>query len=194
MWKPFAVLFFFVCRIFGPSTAGAISFEPRDFDALVAEADQVVIGTAVSMSTRRTGSREIVTDYHFNDLEIVKGTVLTPSLKLTMLGGTVGTDTLTVAGAPTFQRGVRYLVFVSGNGSVMFPLVGGQQGIFQIRKDAASGISRVHDYAGRAVTRLPGRGHQLAEVDHLDADIGEPISEAAFVDAIRARVSGRAAQ
>lgn len=193
MWKPFAVLSVFVCCAFGASATGAASFEPRDFDALVAEADQVVIGTAVTMSARRTGPREIVTDYRFSDLEIVKGTLLTTSLKLTMLGGTVGTDSLTVAGAPTFQRGVRYLVFVSGNGSVMFPLVGGHQGIFQIRKDAVSGTSRVHDYAGRAVTRLPGRTAR-ADADQLHTDAGESISEAAFVDAIRARVVGGVAQ
>ena len=102
MWKPFAVLIFCVCGMLGASTVGAVSFEPRDCDALAAEADQVVIGTAVATNSRRTGTREIVTDYRFNDLEIVKGTVLTTSLTLTMLGGTVGTDTLTVAGVPTF--------------------------------------------------------------------------------------------
>ena len=188
MWKPFAIFILFVCNTLGVSTAGAVSFEPRDFDALAVEADQVVIGTAVATNSRRTGTREIVTDYRFNNLEIVKGTVLTTSLTLTMLGGTVGTDTLTVAGAPTFQKGVRYLVFIAGNNTVMFPLVGGQQGIFQIRKEASTGISRVHDYAGRAVTRLPrGKGHDL--VDHLDVDVGEPLTENVFVDAIRAKVS-----
>ena len=188
MWKPFAISILFVCNTLGPSTAGAVSFEPRDFDALAVEADQVVIGTAVATNSRRTGTREIVTDYRFDNLEIVKGTVLTTSLTLTMLGGTVGTDTLTVAGAPTFQKGVRYLVFIAGNNTVMFPLVGGQQGIFQIRKEASTGISRVHDYAGRAVTRLPG-GKPRNLVDHLDVDAGEPFTETVFVDAIRAKVA-----
>ena len=190
MWKPFVVLILCVCGTLVTSTAGAVSFETRDFDALAAEADQVVIGTAVATNSRRTGTREIVTDYRFNNLEIVKGTVLTTSLTLTMLGGTIGTEALTVAGAPTFQKGVRYLVFIAGNGTVMFPLVGGQQGIFQIRKEASTGISRVHDYAGRAVTRLPrGKGHDL--VDHLDAGAGEPLTAAVFVDAIRAKVAQR---
>ncbi len=193
MWKPFAVLIFCVCGVLGASMAGAISFEPRDFDALTAEADQVEIGTAVATNSRRTGTREIVTDYRFNDLEIVKGTVLTTSLTLTMLGGTVGTETLTVAGAPTFQKGVRYLVFIAGNGTVMFPLVGGQQGIFQIRKEALSGISRIHDYAGRAVTRLPG-GRDHAMENQLDVNVGETLTEAAFVDAIRAKAAQRSAK
>lgn len=193
MWKSFAVLILCVCAVLGASTAGAISFEARDFDALATEADQIVIGTAVATSARRTGPREIVTDYRFNDLEIVKGTVLTTSITLTMLGGTVGTDTLTVAGAPTFQRGIRYLVFITGNGSVMFPLVGGDQGIFQIRRDTVSGVTRVHDYAGRAVIRLPGRAATTL-VDRLDTESGEAMSEATFVDAIRVKIGERPAQ
>ena len=188
MWKTFVVLFLFVCSVSGARTAVAVSFEPRDFSALAAEADQVVIGTAVATNARRTGAREIVTDYRFTYLEIVKGTVLTTSLTLTLLGGEIGTDKLNVAGAPTFHKGVRYLVFIVGNGTVMFPLVGGQQGIFQIRKEASTGISRVHDYAGRAVTRLPeGRSHVLQ--DHINLSAGESFTEAAFVDAIRAKVA-----
>ena len=106
MWKPFVVLIFCVCGTLVTSTAGAVSFETRDFDALAAEADQVVIGTAVATNSRRTGTREIVTDYRFTDLEIVKGTVLTTSLTLTMLGGSVGTETLTVAGVFCFSGDV----------------------------------------------------------------------------------------
>ena len=188
MWKLFAVTIVFFCCVLGAGTAGAASFEARDFDALAGEADQIVIGTVAATNSRRTGDRQIVTDYHFDDLEIVKGTVSNGSLTLTMLGGTVGADTLTVAGAPTFQRGLRYLVFVTGNGSVMFPLVGGHQGIFQIRTDATSGVSRVHDYAGRPVIRLPGRAA------NAEGDSGEPMTRAGFVDAIRGRVAGSGAR
>lgn len=182
MWKSFSALLL-VCFSVAPTAAGAISFEARDFDALAREADQVVIGTVTAKSSRRTGVREIVTDYRFEQLQIVKGSVPGSSLTLTMLGGAVGTDSLTVAGAPTFKRGVRYLVFVSGNGSVMFPLVGGPQGIFQMRKDAASGISRVHDYAGQPVTRLPKRAGK-AGADAVATS--ELMTESSFVEAIRA--------
>lgn len=75
----------------------------------------------------------------------------------------------------------------------MFPLVGGEQGIFQIRKEASTGISRVHDYAGRAVTRLPGgRGHAVE--NQLDVNVGETLAEAAFVDAIRVKAAQRSAK
>ena len=189
MWKPLAVLFAFVCCALGAGTAWGISFEARDFDALAGEADQIVIGTATAASSRRTGAREIVTDHRFDNLQILKGTVPADSLTLTMLGGTFGTETLTVAGAPAFQRGTRYLLFIRGNGSVMFPLVGGHQGIFQIRRDAASGVPRVHDHAGRPLARLPGRTAE-AMVGLARVSAGESITEAAFVDAIRNKVTG----
>ena len=62
---------------------------------------------------------------------------------------------MTIAGAPDFVIGVRYLVFVAGNGSVIFPVVGGHQGIFQIRPDPQTGRSNVYDYSGRPIIDLP---------------------------------------
>lgn len=187
MWNALAILLVFVSGAIGAGTAGATSFEPRNFDALTTEAEQVVIGTVNAKNSRRTGDREIVTDFRFDDLEIVKGTVVGSSLTVTMLGGTVGEESLTVAGAPTFQRGFRYLVFISGNGSVMFPLVGGHQGIFQMRKHAASGGSKVHDYSGRPVARTTGRaGASLLPA----ASAEEAMTQAEFVDAIRFKLAG----
>lgn len=193
MWKPFAVLLFFICVIVKAGSVAAISFEPRDFDALVAESDQIIIGTVASTNARRTGTREIVTDFRFADLNVIKGAIAAPTLTVTMLGGTIGIEALTIAGAPTFQPGIRYLVFISGNGTVMFPLVGGPQGIFQIRKDPVSGVARVYDYSGHALCRLPGRA-DTAIVDQLNADANEAISENAFVDAIRTQLGIRRPQ
>ena len=193
MWKFFLVLMVGASAVFGTGSASATTFEPRDFDALSLEAEQIVIGTARTAVSRRSGVREIVTDYRFDNLEIVKGRVPGASLTLTLLGGTVGADSLTVVGAPTFKSGVRYLVFVSGKCSVMFPRVGGQQGIFQLRTDKASGVAGVHDYAGRPVKRLPGRVTKQ-QADVVDTDSGQPISKAAFVDAIRGKLTSGVAR
>lgn len=187
MWKRLAGLLVVAGYFFQMPSAGAVSFEARSFDALAAEAEQVVIGTVAAKSARRTGAREIVTDYRFDNLKIIKGTVPAASLTVTMLGGSVGADSLAVAGAPAFRLGVRYLVFVSGNGSVMFPIVGGDQGIFQMRTDASSGVSRVHDYNGRPVTRLPQRALE-SMTDSAGIETAETMTEAAFVDAIRGRI------
>ena len=191
MWKRLVFLTVLLSGLLGAEFAASTTFEARDFNALVNEADQIVIGTVAAKDARRTGDREIVTDFRFDDLKIVKGAVPSASLILTMLGGTVGSETLAVAGAPTFQRGVRYLIFVTGNGSVMFPVVGGHQGIFQLRKDGASGVSRVHDHAGRPTTKLPARAIS-ADAD-LASGTGVALTETAFVDAIRGKLAERGA-
>ena len=191
MWAKFSLLFVFLCCLSATGKVDAVTFESRDFDALVSESDQIVIGAAISENARRTGKREIVTDYRFAELEIIKGTASTDAL--TMLGGTMGSESLAIAGAPTFQRGNRYLIFIAGNGSVMFPLVGGYQGIFQIRKDELTGVSRVHDHAGRSVVRLPGEtdAHLSDRRETVPADA---MSEATFIDAIRVAIGKRRGQ
>ena len=194
MWKRLVFLTVFLSGLLGAEFAASTTFEARDFNALVSEADQIVIGTVAAKNARRTGEREIVTDFRFDDVKVVKGAVPLASVTLTMLGGTVGTETLAVAGAPTFNVGVRYLVFVSGNGSVMFPVVGGHQGIFQLRKDGASGVSRVHDHAGRPALKLPGLPGRAPGADaDLAVVSGEALTETAFVDAIRGKLAERGA-
>lgn len=179
---------------FAMQTAGATSFQTKDFTSLVREADEIVIGTVTAINARRTTKREIVTDYGFDDLEIIAGMAQGDSLTLTLLGGTVGTDSLMVAGAPKFKHGVRYLVFVAGNGAAMFPLVGGHQGIFQLRKDLVSGDVRVHDYAGRAMDRMTGGGGAVkAALAPARIESSEPLTEKAFIDAIRAELTKKGA-
>ena len=193
MWAKFSLLFVLLCCLSVTGKVDGLTFESRDFDALVSEADQIVIGAAINENARRTGKREIVTDYRFSDLEIIKGTASTDAITLTMLGGTMGSESLAIAGAPTFQRGNRYLIFIAGNGSVMFPLVGGYQGIFQIRKDELTGVSRVHDHAGRSVVRLPGEKDAHLS-DRREAVPANAMSEATFIDAIRVAIGKRRGQ
>lgn len=193
MWSKIVVALVVFWTLFGAGAAEAVSFEPKDFTALTREADQIVIGVAVAANARRTGAREIVTDYRFADLEVVKGNASGETITLTMLGGTVAAESLSVAGAPTFERGNRYLIFIAGNGSVMFPLVGGHQGIFQIRRDALTGLSRIHDYAGRNVTGLPGKVPESL-LDRVGADSVEAMSEGTFVEAIRASIGRESGQ
>ncbi|MEP7156969.1 MAG: hypothetical protein ABI905_14415 [Betaproteobacteria bacterium] len=192
MWKSIVLCAVLVCSAIGAGVgagaAHAATFESRNFDALAVEAEQVVIGTASAATSRRTGEREIVTDYRFDNLDVVKGSVPSATLTLTLLGGTVGAETQSVAGAPKFIPGVRYLVFVAGNGTVMFPLVGGPQGIFQIRKDSASGVSRVHDYSGRPLTQLPGASAGDGLVNSR-TETADPITQDTFVAAIRNKLA-----
>ena len=154
----------------------AASFEAMDFDRLVQQADRIFIGTVDAAIPRELRPRHIVTDFRFIDLEAVKGELPDITTTVRMLGGTVGDLRLAIAGAPTFRIGQRYLVFIAGNERVIFPTLGGSQGIFQIKRDSVTGEARVFDYGGRPVSepaaldRLASRPKSLAVVPAMSKD------------------------
>jgi len=186
------ILMVLVSLTLGAPSLEAISFQPKSFDELADEAEQIFIGTVRGATSRRTDKSAIVTDYTFGDLEVIKGDAPEPRASITMLGGTVGNESMTIPGAPDFVIGVRYLVFVAGNGSVIFPVVGGHQGIFQVRPDPQTGGSHVYDYSGRAIIDLPAskgtlsnRGVQSSPSGSDGSAAPTAISTEAFVRAIR---------
>ena len=142
--------------------ARAATFEAMDLDRLATRAEQIFIGTVHSASSLSPRPKHIVTDFRFVDIEVIKGEPPGPSTQVRMLGGTVGDLTLTIPGAPTFRIGTRYLVFIAGNRRVMFPTLGGGQGIFQIRENSVTGQREVFDYGGRPV-------HSPAAIDPANA-------------------------
>lgn len=172
----------------------AATFERMDFDQITGGAEQIFFGTVSSASSMFAGSREIVTDFRFTDVELIKGELLELSPKVRMLGGTVGNTSLAIAGAPTFLTGKRYLVFIAGNGKVMFPALGGPQGIFEVRSDEISGEATMYDYGGRALTSLPISTTERASTQKGSASqpgIAESsgrITKDAFVKAIQKRL------
>ena len=168
--------------------ARAATFEAMDFDRLAAEAEQVFIGTVDSAAMHATSPRRIVTDFRFVDIELVKGDPPGPSTQVRMLGGTVGDLTLSIPGAPTFRVGTRYLVFIAGNRRVMFPTLGGSQGIFQIRENRATGEAEVFDYGGRPVTAPPGIEPLAA---HEKSVVMRPMTKDVFVGEILVRLGRR---
>jgi hypothetical protein len=88
----------------------------------------------------------------FRDLRVLKGPAAA-STSVMVAGGTVGTQTMDVRGVPKFGIGLTYLLFVKGNGTTIFPVTGGFTGMFQVRREPATGVERVYDAWGRAVMR-----------------------------------------
>lgn len=176
------------------TTSRAASFERMNLDQIMVGAEQIFLGTVGSASSVFASSREIVTDFNFVDVELIKGILLAPSPQIRMLGGTVGNISLTIAGAPTFVIGKRYLVFIAGNGNVMFPTLGGSQGIFEVRLDNSSGEATMYDYGGRALTSLPSgtiepaSTQKGAEALPGFAVSSKAITKEAFVKAIQKRL------
>lgn len=167
----------------------ATTFEPLGFDQLTARAEQIFVGTVTAANPTRTARGMIVTDFEFTDLEGVKGDVSAPRTSLRMAGGTVGRNTLTIPGAPTFRVGERYIVFVEGNGRVLFPTLGGPQGIFRLQVDSAKSRTLVLDYSGRRVQSLPGVARPKEASPRTDyAAQQEAFTKEAFVAEIRKRL------
>ena len=172
--------------------AHATTFEPLGFDQLTARAEQIFVGTVTEANPTRTARGMIVTDFVFTDLEGVKGDV-SAKTSLRMAGGTVGRNTLTIPGAPTFRVGERYLVFVEGNGKVLFPTLGGPQGIFRMKYDNEKSRTVVVDYAGRPVASLPNPTPPSARPKEASPGTSfaaqqEQFTQEAFVAQIRKRL------
>jgi hypothetical protein len=155
----------------------AQTFVPKTFTQLVAEAEQAFVGPVVATASRRLASGLIVTDVTFAPVRGIKGSV-PPAVVLEVAGGTAGGRTLRLAGVPSFEWGRSYLVFSKDNGTSIFPVVGGDQGMFRVEPDPVTGTLVVLDAGGRPVTRalvggVPG-AHALAGAPMtLDALVGE---------------------
>jgi hypothetical protein len=171
----------------------AASFEPLDIDQLSNRAEQIFVGTVEASTSGRAFAGQVVTDFTFVDVEPIKGADGGSRLDVRMLGGTVGDATLSIAGAPTFHVGERYVIFMQGNGRVMFPTLGGPAGIYPVRRDPLTGQEKVFDYGGRPLTALPfgdsprSRPKDLAASDYGPA--AEPMQLEAFVAEIRKRIA-----
>jgi hypothetical protein len=77
-------------------------------------------------------------------------------MHLEIPGGTIGSKTMRVAGAPEFKAGERWVLFVLPEYRT-FPVVGLWEGAFRVASDA-EGISRVYDASGRAVAGIDEGG------------------------------------
>lgn len=106
-------------------------FVGKSLAQLLGEAEQIVVGTVTATQAQRLPTGLTVTDVTIAVERVLKGDAPDPFV-LRHAGGTVDGVTLTVRGAPEFRVGRRYVVFVTGNGTSAVPVVGGEQGLFQV--------------------------------------------------------------
>lgn len=142
-----------VCLVLCGSIALATTVMPPTFDELVEESEVIFEGIVIAMESKWLGrgdERRIETFYTFQVEDRLTGD-LAATLKLQVLGGTVGNETLEVVGAPTFSLGERTLLFVTGNGVQMVPLVRMMHGCYRIQQDPVSKTSTVAKHDGEPV-------------------------------------------
>lgn len=130
-----------LCAVLLGTSAGAhaTSVTPPSFSELVGEAQVIARGVVTGVESRwvdRPQGRIIKTFVTFSIEKTLKGA---PDRVVTLefLGGTVGEDSLRVAGMPTFTVGEPEILFVAANGLQFCPLVRFGHGRYRLRTDAA---------------------------------------------------------
>lgn len=182
----------------------ALSVRPPSFSELVAKADTILDGTVTAVESRwvtnAAGHRLIKTFVTVKARDVAKGEAA-PEQTLVFLGGTVGRDTMAVGGMPSLHKGDRAWLFVEGNGHTVCPLLGAAHGAFPIRRDPATGQTRVARFDRRPLMSLQAIGtpfsdHDLAAADDATltsqneaaAPTGEGFTPSAFGAAVRAEL------
>ena len=121
------------------------------FDELVLRAESVIVARVVATRSAWVNSRAgraIVTDVTVSIERTLKGPTYAER-SFEFLGGTVGDDTLAVAGMPEFHVGDRDVLFISEAGRPASPLVGFMYGRFRIIPDPRTGADMVRTHDGR---------------------------------------------
>jgi len=144
--------------LFVATQAHATTVLPVTLAEMTAAADLVVEGWVAQVEPREEPAG-IFTHVTLEGLRVIHGTHMAPTLELRFAGGEVNGVGERIAGMPTFAVGERVLLFVRGNGSELCPLVGWQQGRFDVVHDAATGGDSLTD----------GHGHPVIGVDAQEA-------------------------
>ena len=168
-----------------------VSFESKNFDQLVTEAEQIFIGTASGATARRHSGGAIVTDVSFSGVQVLKGDASNAETSLMIAGGTLGAEIFSLPGIPRFQIGITYLIFAQGNGTSIFPVVGGDQGMFQVKSDTLTGESLVFDSRGMPIRSATVRQAMAADGAAPSSTEPEPITLDVFLRGIRSRLGSQ---
>lgn len=123
------------------SVANASTVDAPTLRQMVDRADRIFVGQVVNVRSYRTGE-SIHTDVTFRTSDVVKGAE-SPMVVLTFLGGTVGEDTLEVAGMPRFEVGDEQVIFSLDAARQLSPIVGLWHGRVRVSRDRINGTARV---------------------------------------------------
>ncbi len=170
-------------------SARATTVIPPTFDELVGRAQMIFEGTVTDVRSNWTGEgaeRHIESLVTFKVKDSVKGNA-SGKVTLSMMGGTVGDQTLEVTDAPKFKVGDHDILFVENNGTQFIPLVGIMHGRFRVQSDSSGGE-----------VVMTNEGVPLSDVSKLGKDetgvsSGRALSLASFKQVVRSTAASLAA-
>lgn len=171
-----------------PPRAAATVVIAKDFAALCAEADLVFVGTVTAVESRWSdpARRAIETAVTFADLTWLRGAAR-DTVTLRFAGGTMDGLHEEVAGVPRFAVGERRVLFAR-DGTYVSPVVGFNQGVFQVVEGADGPVVLDHD--AHAVTAVGRAALQRGAVGDRAAAV--PLDT--FLEQVRARLADEGAR
>jgi hypothetical protein len=163
--------------------ARGTSVIPPSFAELVGDADAIYRGRVAAVESRwvaqSDGQGNVIKTFVTLAVERVLKGGERATVTLEFLGGTVGTDSMSVSGMPTFKVGEREIVFVQKNGVQFCPLVALMHGRYRVLKDDVTAREHVARDDGLPLTAV-------AEVESPMVTLPEPVRAATAASA-RAR-------
>ena len=170
------------------SICSATTVIPPTFEQLVANAELIFQGTVTDVRSQWEGSgseRHIQSYVTLKVEDQLKGNA-GDSYTLSMLGGTVGEETMQVSDAPRFKVGDRDLLFVEHNGTQFIPLVGIMHGHFRLQHDQVTGRDVVAKHDGSPLVDVA----ELGKDEHAaKTAAGRPLTPQDFKAAIRSELA-----
>ena len=170
---------FLVLGLAGPALGTVV--EHLDFKGLEEYADVVVLGAVVGTHSEWTAdAKTIVTLTRIWVQRKLKGDPGAGDITVTVLGGTVGSHTVRVPGAPSFLVGERVFLFLQRRADGSYGVVSLAQGSFKVHKDPATGRD--------VLRRDPGAGH--LPIPDADVRRGRTPEEVVLDDVVQKLRSG----
>lgn len=155
----------------------ALTVVPPSFEDLVARAEVVVRTEVLGSRCVEKGegpSRRIVTLVHLRVERVLVGKA-PAELEIELLGGTVGEESLEVAGMTQFTKGDRDILFIAHNGRSFCPLVGVNHGRFLL----VSGDAGAPEWVARS------DASPLHSVAEIRSALGSPSSVVMAAQSLR---------
>lgn len=161
--------------------AGAYQGPPLTLESMAKAADVAFAGTVDSFTYRRDGNF-VLTDVHFSKVKHAGAGPSGGDLTLSIWGGSDGGSQIIIGEMPRFEVGKRYVVLAVDHGSRTnwyIPIIGMNDGFFQVMADSRRNVPIIQDWAGRPLIRLEGGhivvlannsrsdGHEKPEVDKV---------------------------
>lgn len=133
-----------VVAALAPVTARAATFVVPPDRELIPRADAVVIASVVETHSRFADGGQIETVTTLSREEVIKGNV-PDQFEVVEPGGSVGSESLSIAGVPQFDPGATVLLFLKRTGAQRWAVADLVVGKFTFRRDVAGRLLLVRD-------------------------------------------------